>query len=76
MFSDETVKELAEEFVCVKVDPRETRDAWAYKATRYVPEVVFIDSELDVVTRLDMNDRSVAGFTSLMRRVLAHVREL
>jgi hypothetical protein len=68
VFSDSRVQELSEKFVCVKVDPRESREASQFKGTRYVPEVVFLTSNLKVITRL--KDRTAAGTADLMRRVL------
>ena len=68
MFSDEVIRKLAREFVAVSVDPRESADAREFKATRYVPEVVFLTSRQRVVMRL--GDRSVSGVRSTMQRVL------
>lgn len=69
VFSDSRIRELAEDFVCVNVDPRESRDAIEFKGTRYVPEVVFLTSQRKVITRLD--NRTIPGTVSLMERVLA-----
>jgi len=69
VFSDERIQKLSERFVCVKIDPRESRDAMQYKKTRYVPEVVFLTSTGRVLTRL--KDRTVPGVLTLMRKVLA-----
>lgn len=69
MFSDKRIRTLAEDFVTVRVDPRGSADARQFKATRYVPEVVFLTSDQRVITRL--TDRSVPGVRSLMERVLA-----
>jgi hypothetical protein len=68
VFSDEKIRELAREFVTVKLDPRESSDAGRFKATRFVPEVVFLTSKLRVINRLA--ERSVAGVRSTMQRVL------
>ena len=75
MFSDSRIVKLAEQFVCVKVDPRvrsEFELASDYKSTRYVPEVVFLDSRGEVVDRLE--DRSVEGAAATMERVLKKVK--
>ena len=75
MFSDSRIVKLAEEFVCVKVDPRvraEYEAASEYKSTRYVPEVVFLDPQGEVVGRLE--DRSVEGAASAMEQVLRKVK--
>ena len=72
MFSDSRVQELAKKFVCVKIDPRESRDAMQYKQTRYVPEIVFLTSDLRVIARL--GDRTVPGTMDLMNRIIRSLR--
>lgn len=72
VFSDARIRELAERFVCVKVDPRDPRDggdAFRYKSTRYVPEVVFIDPEGEVISRLQSRDAD--GVVEEMRAALS-----
>ena len=76
MFSDARIQELAVDFVCVKVDPNdpgENREAFEYKSTRYVPEVVFLDPDGEVVERLE--ERTVEGVAATMESVLEAVRE-
>ena len=75
MFSDSRILKLAEDFVCVKVDPRDRTEfevASEYKSTRYVPEVVFLDHRGEVVARLE--DRSVEGAAATMEKVLQKVK--
>ena len=76
MFSDARIQELAADFVCVKVDPRdpgESREAFEYKSTRYVPEVVFIAPDGEIVDGLDARDAKGAAET--MESVLDALRE-
>ena len=71
VFSDARVQELAKEFVCVKVDPRDpNRDpaAMEYKRSRYVPEVVLLNS--DAVVKGYLEDRSVEGTITQLEKVL------
>jgi hypothetical protein len=68
VFSNDRVQELAEKFVCVKIDPRESQEAAQFKATRYVPEVVFLTSDQRVITRLET--KTVAATVDLMERIL------
>lgn len=73
MLSDQRVQSLADRFVCVKVDPRETRDAMEHKETRYVPEIVLLDSEASRLVRVE--GREVETFTSAMEEALRANRE-
>lgn len=76
MFSDARIQELAADFVWVKADPNQrnvNRGAFQYKATRYVPEVVFVSPDGDVVKRLQ--ERTVEGVAATMESVLEAVRE-
>ena len=57
MLSDAGIERLSEKFICVKVDPRESADAREYKRTRYVPEIVFLDSNKNHLGVLE--DRSI-----------------
>ncbi len=75
MLSDGRIQKLAEKFVCVKVDPRDRgadRDALEHKSTNYVPEVVFLSPEGEVIDRLE--DRSVEGVAEVMEAVLGKVK--
>ena len=48
VLSNDRIKELAEKFVCVKVDPREVgagHDSMKLKSTRYVPEIVLVSAQ-------------------------------
>ena len=75
MFSDSRIRELAEQFICVKVDPRDRnadRAAFEYKSTRYVPEVVFLSPDGEVVGRL--GDRSVGSVVATLETVLKSAR--
>jgi hypothetical protein len=78
VFSDSRIRELAKDFVCVAIDPREQPGeyaaAQAYKATRYVPEVVFLTPDLRVLKRLEPADFTVPAVASIMERVLAKMR--
>ena len=52
----ERFKELAEKFICVKIDPREVgagHDAMRLKSTRYVPEIVLINSRGEVAESVE-----------------------
>lgn len=71
MFSDSRIQELAKEFVCVKVDPRERgvdRTPFRYKSTRYVPEVVILSSEGEVLGRIE--EHTAAGVAAKMETAL------
>jgi len=72
VFSDKKVQRLARGFICVKVDPRERVQAWEFKSTRYVPEVVFLTNDLEVIARLE--DRTVPGTARLMQKILDRYR--
>jgi thiol:disulfide interchange protein len=72
-FSDKKVQHLAKNFVCVRIDPRESDEAAEFKKTRLVPEVVFLTSGLKVLGR--MEDRSIPGVLSYMQRVLKKVNK-
>jgi len=75
VFSDERIKKLSQEFICVKVDPRNPkgdRAAFEHKSTRYVPEVVFLSPDGEVLDRLE--DRSVDGAAETMEDVLKQVK--
>ena len=75
MFSDARVRELARSFTCVKIDPRDQnvdRRPFTHKATRYVPEVVFLDVRQNrekVIDRLE--NRTVEGVIRAMKNVLS-----
>lgn len=74
MLSNSRIQKLAQLFTCVTVDPRERdvdRRTFEHKATRYVPEVVFVDvrrGQEEVLTRLE--DRSVEGVIEAMNKAL------
>ena len=78
MFSAPEVQALARDFVWIKIDPNEEhidRRPFRYKATGYVPEVIFIDvrGESDaVIARLE--DRSVEGVVRTMKKVLSDMK--
>ena len=72
MLSDTEIELLSEEFICVKVDPRERFDAKQYKRTRYVPEIVFLDRNRKPLGMLE--DRSVEGMREKMKSVLSEQR--
>ena len=76
MFSNSRIQELAEQFICVKADPRDRnvdQAAFEYKSTRYVPEVVFLSPDGEVVARLE--DRTVRGAAAAMEGVLKRVQQ-
>ena len=54
--SDERVREEMKGFVCVKIDPRSpgsSRAAFDHKSTRYVPEMVLLMADGEVMERPD-----------------------
>jgi len=71
VFSRPAVQQLLDRFVCVKVAPR-NRDqiaaTRAYKATRFVPEVVLLSPEHKVLSRLESRD--VDGALAELRQAL------
>lgn len=73
MFSKAEVVAAAEAFVCVHVDPRETRDAREHKGTNYVPEIVVLDSTSRVVTRWQTGERSAASFARFLSDALRKI---
>lgn len=56
MFSDQSVKVAASNFVAVKIDPRKTQDAMEHKRSRYVPELVVLDPSQNFVTTIPPSD--------------------
>lgn len=73
VFSNDEVQAAAGEYVCVKVDPRETQDAAEYKSTRYVPEVVLISSDGERIATLD--PKSPEDVVETLDRVAAKERK-
>ena len=77
MLSHAEVQKLGEQFVWVKIDPRDRsvpRAPFQHKSTEYVPEVVFLDvrnGREEVIQRL--GDRSVSSVLNTMRLVLSEV---
>lgn len=72
VFSDARIQKLAQDFVCVEVDPRspgDGGDAFRFKSTRYVPEVVFLSPEGEVLSRLERRDPD--GVVAEMQAALA-----
>ncbi len=72
VFSDSRIRKLAQEFICVEVDPRspgDGADAFRFKSTRYVPEVVFLSPEGEVLSRLERRDPD--GVVAEMQAVLS-----
>ena len=59
---------MSKSFVCVKLDPRKTRDAMHYKTTEYVPELVVVDSNGKFVRSLE--SRSAPALVNEMRQAL------
>jgi len=56
VLSTPDVRKYLDEYVRVKVDPRATdadRSAYKYKSTRFVPEVVLVRPDGNVLGRLD-----------------------
>jgi hypothetical protein len=75
VLSDARVREAAKDFVCVRIDPRspgETRAAFEFKSTRYVPEVVLLSPDGEVIDRISA--RSPEGFAAVLRDALAELR--
>ena len=56
MLSDPSVRSVASNFIPVKIDPRESRDALEHKSTRYVPELVVLDASQNFIARIDERD--------------------
>ncbi len=56
MLSDPEVRTVASNFVAIKIDPRESRDAMEHKSTRYVPELVVLDPSQNFIARIDERD--------------------
>jgi hypothetical protein len=71
VLSDPSIRTVASNFVPVKLDPRETRDALEYKSTRYVPELVVLAPNLEFIARID--ERDVAGIRNALADALAKV---
>ena len=58
MFSLADIKPLVDKTVRLKVDqraPNHDTSATRFKATRYVPEIVMVDADLNVLARIDSN---------------------
>jgi len=75
VLSDARVREAAKGFVCVRVDPRspgESQAAFEFKSTRYVPEVVLIAPDGEVIDRISA--RSPEAFATVLRDALAELR--
>jgi len=75
VLSRKRIRDLLDQFICVKVDPRKPdfdRDALRYKSTRYVPEVVFLDPRGEVIDHLE--DRSLDGAARTLEVVLEYVK--
>ena len=75
MFSQESIRSLLDQFICVKIDPKKPgfdRDTLRYKSTRYVPEVVLLDPDGEVIDHLE--DRSVDGAAYTLETVLEYVK--
>ena len=73
MFSDGGVQDLAAEFVCVKIDPRDATPAsMQHKSTRYVPELVILTLQGDRPIVLSRpTDLSIRGISTAFRSALA-----
>lgn len=71
MLSDPTVRTIASNFVPVKIDPRESRDALEHKSTRYVPELVVLDPSQNFIARID--ERDPEGVRDALASALAEV---
>lgn len=71
VLSDPSVRTVASNFVPVKIDPRESRDALEHKSTRYVPELVVLDPSQNFVARID--DRDPDGVRRALEAALAEV---
>lgn len=76
VLSDDRIKELAEKFVCIKVDPREVgagHDSMKLKSTRYVPEIVLIDSR-GIVAETVEKGFDIETVAAAMERVASRSR--
>jgi hypothetical protein len=71
VLSDPTVRTIASNFVPVKIDPRESRDALEHKSTRYVPELVVLDPSQNFIARID--ERDPEGVRDALASALAEV---
>lgn len=73
VFSDPQIKDVAKQFVPMRIDPRESNEGQEYRATRFVPEVVFLTSDRKVIHRLE--DRSKEGVLREMLQVVKRVEK-
>ena len=73
MLSQAEVQEVAAEFVTVKIDPRETADAREHKTTRYVPELVVLDSQQNLISSIQA--RSAPAMVEALRKALKKARQ-
>ena len=73
MFSHDRVRPLLDRFVLVRADPRSPEVDKSlfsrYKSTRFVPEIVFVSPDGEVLGRLA--DRSPAGAARELEAVLS-----
>lgn len=70
MLSRPEVQALTEEFVCVKIDPRETQEGMENKRSRYVPEIVLLDSRQNFITAVDRTQYAPEAFMEVLRAAL------
>ena len=71
VFSDPRIKDMAKHFVPVRIDPRDGNEGQEYRATRFVPEVVFLTTTGKVIARIE--DRSSNGVLKDMEQVVRRV---
>ena len=74
MLSEAVVREAAKGFVPVRVDPRspgDDRAAFEYKSTRYVPEIVLIAPDGEVIDRV--KERNPEAFARILREAVAEL---
>lgn len=75
MLSQDSIVELSEEFVCVKIDPRETREGMEHKRSQYVPEIVLLDSRQNFIAAADSSHYNPPAFEKLLQSALEENRK-
>ena len=73
MLSQTAVQAIAEEFVTVKIDPNNSRDALHHKTTGYVPELVVLDSRQNFIDSIEARD--APGVARALKQALADARK-
>lgn len=77
MLSHPEIQERLDQFICVKIDPRDRnadQNAYRHKSTRYVPEVVFLDVRNGETVLGRLESRSTHGVVKELDTMLHTVR--